>query len=350
MSANSAALGTCAFGRAIDAWGRPLDDGPLLAGRRVDLRLALPPPVERVPIAAPFWTGVRSIDGLLTIGRGARVGIFGSAGTGKSMLIESVVAGCSADAIVVALVGERGREAQRWIASRDGRTTIVCATSDRPAGERIAATRLALAHAGALRARGLNVLVVLDSLARAAAALREIAIGAGESCGRGGYPPSVFSELARMLEVAGAFRIGSITMVVTVLSDGDDRDPVSDAARSLLDGHIQLSPRLANAGRFPAIDVPASTSRVMSLVASPVQIEAAIRLRQAFALLDRIDDARRLGIEIVDAHVKRVVAAESNLENFAHQENGSSHWQGTLAALLDAAAQLDAPNGPRTTR
>ncbi|MBV8530880.1 MAG: EscN/YscN/HrcN family type III secretion system ATPase, partial [Candidatus Eremiobacteraeota bacterium] len=194
-------LGTCALGRAIDARGRPLDGGPTLRGRNVRIELRSPFPNQRVPIAAPLWTGIRVVDGLLTIGRGARVGIFGAPGAGKTTLIESLVAGCAADTIVVGLVGERGREAQRWIERRSDRTTVICATSDRPPQERLLAAKAALSHAGALRDRGLHVLLVLDSLARVAAALREIGVSAGESTGRGGYPPSVFAALSRFVEV-----------------------------------------------------------------------------------------------------------------------------------------------------
>lgn len=197
-------LGTCAFGRAVDAYGAPIDGGPPLRGRSVSLEVRLPRPNERAPIATPLWTGLRVVDGLLTIGRGARVGIFGAPGSGKSVLLETIVGGCAADAVVVALVGERGREAQRWVARRGEAVTIVCATSDRPARERIAAARVAVAHADSLRERGLDVLLVIDSLARVAAAAREIAVREGEATGRGGYPPSVFARLARLVEVAGA--------------------------------------------------------------------------------------------------------------------------------------------------
>ena len=241
-------LGTCALGRAIDAFGAPLDGGPPLLGRTVALALRAPRPNEREPIERPLWSGVRVLDALLTFGRGARLGIFGPPGAGKSTLVESIVDGCAADAVVVGLAGERGREAQRWIARLDERTTIVCATSDRPASERIAAAAVAIAQARALCDRGLHVLFVLDSLARVAAAAREIAVAAGESVGRGGYPPSVFATLARYVECAGALRCGSVTLVATVLSDGDERDPVSEAARSLLDGHIAAFVR-ARTGR-----------------------------------------------------------------------------------------------------
>ena len=274
----------CAFGRALDATRAPLDGGPPLRGRRVSLELRSPRPNERTAIGEPLWTGIRVVDALLTIGRGARVGIFGAPGAGKTTLLESLVDGCAADAVVVALAGERGREAQHWIARRDERTTVVCATSDRPAYERVLAAHVAVAHAQALRERGLDVLLVLDSLARFAAASREIAVASGESAGRGGFPPSVFAELARLVEVAGAVRDGSITLIATVLSDGDDRDPVSEAARSVLDGHVALSVALAQAGWFPAVDVLGSTSRTMDMVASEPHLRDARRLRHTLSL------------------------------------------------------------------
>jgi ATP synthase in type III secretion protein N len=334
-------LGTCALGRAIDSQGRPLDGGPPLRGRRVPLDSPSPRPNEREPIGAPLWTGVRVLDGLLTIGRGARIGIFGPPGTGKSSLVEAVVGGCRCDAVVVGLVGERGREAQRWIAVCARRMTVVCATSDRPAGERIAAARVAVAQAAALRERGLDVLLVLDSLARVAAALREAGVAAGSSTGRGGYPPSVFAEMARLVEVAGAVRNGSITLIATVLSDGDDRDPVSEAARSLLDGHIALSLRLAESGRFPAIDVPASTSRTMDLVAAEKHLHAARRLREALALLQRLDDARALGIEPAGGAGRAAVAAEAQIERFLRQGGRASNPEESLGELTAIAELLD---------
>jgi type III secretion protein N (ATPase) len=333
-------LGTCALGRAIDAFGVPLDGGPALRGLRVTLEPRAPLPSERAPVGVPLWTGIRVVDGLLTIGRGARVGIFGAPGSGKSVFVETIVSGCAADAVVVALVGERGREAQRWIALRGDRKTIVCATSDRTAHERVAACQVAVAHARALRDRGLDVVVVVDSLARVGAALREIRVAAGESTGRGGFPPSVFAELARLVEVAGQLYVGSITLFATVLADGDDRDPVSEAARSLLDGHIALSTRLAQAGRFPAVDVLHSTSRTMEDVAGAGHLHAARRLRRAIALLDRVDDARTLGIEPVDRAGRAAVAAESRIESFVRQAGGGSAADATLSRLFEIAAQL----------
>ena len=347
MCAVALDLGTCALGRAIDAQGLPLDGGTPLRGRRVMLDPRSPRPNEREPIASPLWTGVRALDALLTIGRGARIGIFGPPGTGKSSLIESIVAGCRCDAVVVALAGERGREAQRWIADHAPRMTVICATSDRPARERIAAANVAVAHACALRERGLHVLLVLDSLARVAAALREAGVSAGQSTGRGGYPPSVFTELARLVEVAGAVPTGSITLVATVLSDGDDRDPVSEAARSLLDGHIALSLRLAERGCFPAIDVPASTSRTMSSVAGETHLRAAARLRGALALLRRLEDARALGIEPRDGAGRAAAAAESQIERFLRQGREAANPEESIAELIAIAGSLDAADARR---
>lgn len=334
-------LGTCALGRAIDARGRPLDGGPPLRGPRVCLDAIGIVPEDRVAVTQPFWTGLRAIDGVLAFGRGARIGLFGAPGCGKSVLVERMARGATADAVVVAAIGERGREAHRWIARCDARTTVVGATGDRPPAERVAAAFLAVAHANALRMRGLHVLLLLDSFARVAAALRELAIGAGEGAGRGGYPPSVFADLARIAEAAGASTTGSVTMVATVLDDGDERDPVSDAARSQLDGHVALSPRLARAGRFPAIDVVASTSRTMASVLSDAQLDDARRVRAALALLDRADDVRRAGIQPSDAATQRAIAAEERLERFLRQGEQACDPSETRNALRDLARYLE---------
>ena len=341
------ALGTCALGRAIDSSGRSLDDGPPLSGRAVSVELRPPRPAQRAPVVAPLWTGVRVIDGLLTIGCGARIGVFGSPGSGKSTLLEAFVNGCAADAVVVALVGERGREAQQWIARLNERTTVVCATSDRPAAERLEAAVVAVAQARALRERGLSVLLVLDSLARVAAALREIAVALGESTGRGGYPPSVFAELARLVEVAGVLAKGSVTLIATVLNDGDDRDPVSEGARSLLDGHIALSTVLAQAGRFPAVDVLASTSRTMEMVADGAHLRAARAVRGAIAALERVKDARSLGIESEEPAVRAAVAAEDRFEDFLRQGARCSDPETTLARLGALAGLVEAQGADR---
>jgi type III secretion protein N (ATPase) len=254
-------------------------------GDRVTLDAAAAAPVialDRVPVPEPFWTGIRAIDGPLALGRGARIGIFGSPGAGKSTLLEAIVAGSRADATVVGLVGERGREAERWSSRAGPNTTIICATSDRSAGERLRAAELAFEQAAVLRTRGLHVLLVLDSLARVAAAARDLAVGQGEPVGRGGYPPSVIARQARLLEQAGATSAGSVTLIATVLAEGSlEHDPVAEAAKAALDGHVVLSARLAAAGWFPAIDVPASASRTLAEIAAPGQRRAPPPLRAA---------------------------------------------------------------------
>jgi ATP synthase in type III secretion protein N len=340
------ALGTCAFGRAIDAHGLPLDNRPPLRGRVVSVELRSPRPHERAPIVTPFWTGIRVIDGLLTIGRGARVGIFGAPGAGKTTLIESIVDGCGADAVVIALIGERGREAHQWIERCDDRTTIVCATSDRPANERLAAATVAVAHANALRERGLHVLLVVDSLARVAATMRELAVAAGESTGRAGYPPSVFAQLARLVEVAGALADGSITLIATVINDGDERDPVSEASRALLDGHIALSVRLAETGRFPAVAVPASVSRTMDAVAGDAHVRAALRVRRTIALLDRLDEVRALGIDPAGRGAAAAIAAELRLEDFLRQGRQPAQSAAMLCDLFALAGLVSDDEDP----
>ena len=345
MIDDRAMLGTAAFGRALDARGAPLDGLAPVQGVYVCLGAPAATPAERSAIVEPLWTGVRCIDGLLTIGRGARIGIFGAPGAGKSTLLETVVRGARADAVAIGLVGERGREAQRWIAARDDRTTVICATSDRPAHERVRAAELLMAHSCLLAARGLHVLAILDSLARYANALRELAIARGEGVGRGGFPPSVFARTAQLVERAGAFACGSVTLIATVLTDGEDRDPVSESARSLLDGHLALSSRLAHAGHFPAIDVLASASRTMDAVASAEHQHAAALVRAALARLESCADARSLGIDPADAQTRVAVAAEAALERLLRQGPRPTPVAATLEALHQTADMLEEAHG-----
>jgi ATP synthase in type III secretion protein N len=303
-----------------------------------------PAPRDRRPCAAPFWTGVRAIDGPLTLARGARIGLFGGPGSGKSTLLDAIVRGACADAVVVALIGERGREAERRLAALDARTTLVCATSDRAPAERVRAAEVAFEHAAALRGRGLDVLLVVDSLARIAGAARELALGCGEASGRGGYPPSVFGTMARLLERAGPAAEGSVTLIATVLSDGpDERDPVSEAARAALDGHLVLSADLARAGRFPAVDLVDSTSRTLTYAASPEHVRAARLLRSAVAALDGARDARSLGLNPAagDPFLARCIAVEPEIERFLRQGDAASTAEATLTDLLRLADRID---------
>lgn len=338
-------LGCVLLGRAVDAAGLPLDGGPPIAPGRLRITAlgAAPVPVERQALREAWWTGVAAIDGLLTIGRGARVGIFGAPGAGKTSLLEAIVGAARGDAVVLALVGERGREAAGWLARLDQRTAIVCATSDRSPSERIRAAEAAMAQAETLRAGGLHVVLVVDSLARFAGALRERRIALGEAAGRGGYPPGVWSDLARFVERPGKTARGSVTLLATVLSDGgDEREPLSDAARSLLDGHVVLSSELARAGRFPAIDVLASASRTMAQVVDSEHLRCAAQIRYALALLARTADARELGLAAADdPALAAAIAAEPALESFLHAR-GPLDPERIRAELRGLAASLRA--------
>jgi FliI/YscN family ATPase len=339
--AQTCLLGFGALGRALDATGAAIDTRGPVDALPTPVRSAPAAAIERPPVEHPFWTGVRAIDGLLTIGCGARIGIFGAPGAGKTTLLETIVAGARADAVVLGLVGERGREAAAWLARVNARTTIVCATSDRSAAERSRAAEVAIAQAVALRDRGLHVLLVIDSLARYCSALREQRVALGEPVGRGGYPPSVFADLARLLERAGNASRGSMTLVASVLSDGaDEREPLSDAARSFLDGHVLLSADLARAGHYPAIDLLASTSRTMQAVVSAQHKQDAAVVRSALALLVQTKEARRFGlVNQIDPALAKAVAFEDEIDRFTAQTGASTPAQ-TLAELATLAEHL----------
>ena len=332
-------LGSALFGRSCNGSGEPIDGGAPIAGLRRRARFLAPQTQERVPIDRPLWCGVRAIDTLLTFGRGARIGLLGGAGLGKTTLLDTIARGCAAEAVVYAAIGERGREAERSVARTDDRTTTIVATSDARAAERVAAAEFAMAHAVHLRARGLHVLLLCDSLARYAGALRELALARGETLGRGGWPPSVVPALARWLEAAGATRHGSITLVATVLA-ADAEDPLLDATRALLDGHIVLSPVLAGCGRYPAIDVPSSRSRTMSAVASPEHLAAAARVREALALLERSADARALGIHGDDPALQAAVSAEPALRALLEQGPEGADPERSLRILAETADRV----------
>lgn len=329
-------LGTALCGRAVDGLGRPLDgdDAPDGVRASVTRYLAAPAPGARSALSRPMWTGIRSIDALLTLACGMRLGIFGPPGAGKSSLLHAIARGVRADAVVIALIGERGAEAERHVAMLNARTTVVCAPADRSAGERIAAGELAMAQAARLRESGLDVVVIFDSLARYAHAVREIALAAGEAPGRGGYPASAFVRLAQLCECAGATQAGSVTLVATVLSDAvESGDPLAETARSHLDGHLVLSRRRAERGAFPAIDVPASLSRPMPCVVDAPHLAAAQAVRAALARLEDSREARELGVAPAEP-------AESALEAFLRQGSQPELIAGTLCALHHLADRI----------
>ncbi len=268
-------VGAGLLGRVLDGLGQPLDAatrGALPQCERRPCNVAPPAALERRLVDSVLPVGVRAIDALLTCGEGQRIGIYGEPGGGKSTLLASLVRGAQAEIVVVALVGERGREVRDFIerqldAAARARTVLVVATSDRPAVERLKAAYTATTIAEAFRDEGRRVLLVMDSVTRFARALREIGLAAGEPPTRRGFPPSVMAELPRLMERAGPGANGSITAFYTVLVEGDGSgDPIAEETRGILDGHIVLSPKIAAAGQYPAIDMLASRSRVMDAI------------------------------------------------------------------------------------
>ena len=296
------AAGPHLLGRVLDGFGLPLDGLPLPAGGVPYPLLTAPPgPMEREPISLPMPTGIRAIDSLLTCGRGQRIGIFGGSGVGKSTLLGCLAKHHGADVCVIALIGERNREVRDFIENELGpeglqKSVLVVATSDRPAPLRLRAAFVALAISEYFRDQGASVLLIMDSVTRLAMAQREIGLAAGEPPSQKGYTPSVFNLLPRVFERAGNFGTGSITGLFTVLVEGDDfNEPIADAVRGILDGHIILSREMGASGHYPAIDVLQSVSRLASRVASPEHREGARRLRESLAIYQRSEDLINLG-------------------------------------------------------
>ena len=331
-------------GRVLDARGLAIDGGaPLIGGTPMPLLRAAPDPFERAPIQAPIGTGVRAIDAFLTCGRGQRVGIFGGSGVGKSTLMGMMARGTTADLTVVALVGERGREVREFLEDALGeagrrRSIVVVSTSDQSPLLRLRAAQSAHSIAEFFAARGKNVLLVLDSITRFAMAQREIGLAAGEPPTAKGYTPSVFTLLAQLFERAGNFRTGSITAFYTVLMEGDDQmDPIVDAVRSLLDGHILLDRRLTSEGHFPPIQLLDSLSRLMPAVCSPEHLAKAQRLRRMLADYTRSEDLIRIGAYLKgsDPDLDRAMQVVPNLRAFARQATLEiPQMERTVSALL----------------
>src|SRR5262245_6100027 len=295
-------VGPGLLGRVIDGFGKPMDGGPPIEARETYSLYGTPTnPLDRAHITEPLPTGIRAIDGLLPCGRGQRIGLFGGSGVGKSTLLGSMCRNSSADVNVICLIGERNREVRAFLEHDLGvegraKSVVVVATSDRPALLRIRACFVALAVSEYFRDQGANVLLVMDSVTRLAMAQREIGLAAGEPPSQKGYTPSVFNMLPRVFERAGKFRKGSITGFFTVLVEGDDfNEPIADAVRSILDGHIILSRDLGAAGHYPAIDILNSVSRLTSDLASREQKDAMTKLREAMATYRRTEDLIQLG-------------------------------------------------------
>lgn len=298
-----ARVGRALLGRVVNGFGRPLDGRPV-TGLDLERPLDGPPrnPLRRRPIDCRFSVGVRVIDGLLTMGEGQRIGIFAGGGVGKSSLLGMMVRRAEADVAVVALIGERGREVEEFVHRTLGeeglsRSVVVAATSADPPLARVRGALYATTVAEYFRSKGLRVLLVMDSLTRYAMALREIGLAIGEPPTTKGYTPTVFAALPRLLERAGTSSgPGSITGVYTVLVEGDDlADPIADAVRAILDGHVVLSRELAERGHFPAVDVPRSVSRVMSHVTTPEHLGLAQRARELLAAHREVADLLAIG-------------------------------------------------------
>ncbi|HEX42754.1 MAG TPA: FliI/YscN family ATPase [Phycisphaerales bacterium] len=295
-------LGRSILGRAINGLGEPIDNkGPLDGDENRALDGASPPPLSRERISRPLPLGIRSIDGLLTLGKGQRVGIFAGSGVGKSVLLGDIANSSEASVNVVALIGERGREVREFLENDLGskglrRSVVVVAASDAPPIQRVKAAFVAVTIAEYFRDKGEDVLFMMDSLTRLAQAQREIGLAAGEPPAAKGYCPSVFALLPRLVERLGCARQGSITGILTVLVESDDlNDPVADSARSLLDGHIVLSRELAHRGHYPAVDVLGSISRLMTAVVSPEHRTAAQKLRDIYATYINAEDLINIG-------------------------------------------------------
>ncbi|MEI7447869.1 MAG: FliI/YscN family ATPase [Burkholderiales bacterium] len=341
-------VGPALLGRVLDANGAPIDGGPPLGEglARAPVFAPAPDPLRRRPVDQTFATGVRALDALVTVGVGQRVGVFAPAGVGKSTLLGMLARHGGSEVNVIALIGERGREVREFIEDALGaeglrRSVIVVSTSERPAMERVRAAHAATAIAEGFRARGHQVLLMMDSVTRFARALREIGLAAGEPAVRRGFPPSVFAELPRLFERAGNDEHGSITAFYSVLlEDEDTSDPVGEEVRSILDGHVILSRALSKQGQFPAIDVLASLSRVFPRVAGEAHRAHAARLRTLLARHAEVEFLLQVGEykagsdPLADAAIARMPAIRALV---AQRPDEGTPFAETLRGLAEIA-------------
>jgi flagellum-specific ATP synthase len=324
----SVPVGLQLLGRVIDGLGRPIDGGPALDSLdHVSSDGHAPHPLRRAFVDQQLPLGVRALDTLVPCGKGQRLGIFAGSGVGKSTLLSMITRGTDAELSVLALIGERGREVREFIENDLGpeglaRSVVVVATSDEPALVRLQAAFTATRIAEWFRDRGTDVVLMMDSLTRFCMAQREVGLSAGEPPATRGYPPSVFALLPRLLERAGAAEGGTITGLYTVLVEGDDmNEPIGDAARSILDGHIVLSRRLASSGHYPCIDVLESVSRVQNAITTPQQRAAATELRRLLAARRDARDLLDIGAYVAGSNplVDRAVALADDIDGFLRQ-------------------------------
>ena len=335
-------IGPSLLGRVVDGLGAPLDGGPPIEGELCAVMRPPPDPLTRARIAKPIALGVRALDGLLTVGEGQRIGLFAGSGVGKSTLLGQIARQAEADVVVVCLIGERGREVVEFLEDSLGeegrrRSVVVCATSDAPALVRLESAYVATAIAEWFRDRGQRVMLLMDSVTRFARAGREVGLAAGEPPARRGYPPSVFAALPGLLERSGTAARGSITAFYTVLVEGGDmEEPIADEVRGILDGHIVLDRRLGARGRWPAIDVLASLSRVMDMVTSAPHQQSARALRETLALYEEKRDLVSLGAykKGSDPRLDRALAKIDAIEAFLRQgRHERTAFAETVAAL-----------------
>lgn len=346
-------VGPQLLGRVLDAQGRPLDGFPLPTAEKAGLFTPVLNPLHRDPIRNVLDVGVRAINGLLTVGRGQRMGLFAGSGVGKSVLLGMMARFTSADVIVVGLIGERGREVKDFIENilgEDGRkrAVVVAAPADVSPVLRMQGAVYATRIAEDFRDRGFNVLLIMDSLTRFAMAQREVSLAIGEPPATKGYPPSVFARLPALVERTGNGLPGggSITAFYTVLTEGDDQqDPVADSARAILDGHIVLSRRLAEAGHYPAIDIEASISRAMTELISHEQYRRVQRFKQMLSAYQRNRDLVSVGAYVpgsdplLDQAIRLYPALEAFLHQPVHESCGYDDAVAALTGLIDAESR-----------
>lgn len=349
-------MGYSMLGRVLDGVGRPLDGkGPVKPEDWVPMDAPAINPLRRHPITEPLDVGIRSINGLLTVGRGQRLGLFAGTGVGKSVLLGMMTRFTEAEIIVVGLIGERGREVREFIENILGeesilRSVVVASPADESPLMRLRAAMYCTRIAEYFRDQGKNVLLLMDSLTRFAQAQREIALAIGEPPATKGYPPSVFAKLPALVERAGNAEKGggSITAFYTVLSEGDDQqDPIADAARGVLDGHFVLSRRLAEEGHYPAIDIEASISRVMPAVVTPEHLKSAQRFKQLWSRYQQSRDLISVGAYVSggDPETDLAIARQADMANYLRQ--GLDESEPMERSVGHLASLLSAPPPPR---
>ncbi|MDA8806754.1 FliI/YscN family ATPase [Opitutales bacterium] len=328
-NSNEVPFGPSLLGRIIDGMGRPIDGkGPLVAPSRDGFYADPPNPLSRSRIKEPFASGIKSIDCFIPMGVGQRIGIFAGSGVGKSILLGMIAKGSDADVNVISLVGERGRELREFVESDLGeeglrKSIVVVSTSDQPAPMRIRASILATAIAEGFRNEGQKVLLLMDSLTRFAMAQREIGLASGEPPASRGYVPSVFSLLPKLLERTGTSELGAITSIYTVLVEGDDmNEPVADAVRGFLDGHIVLSRKLANANHFPAVDVLSSVSRLDRSVCNEEELSLISHARDLLSTYHQNEDMINVGAYVKNSNPKIDLAIDkfTGIQDFLRQK------------------------------